>query len=347
MLKHKTKSFYISYYLSHLLICQLLFLSLFSFLLIYHGPFLKLKDNIVAMSMSTNKNKFFATWFLSKNEIDSILARTNPVVKDYKENLSGINIQKNNLSESAGTGTKTKTDTQTSLNNSANIKIIDIVDKNFSGKLVEISDPSKVTIGLAPNLGEKGTILSKILKSYGAVGGINAGGFLNDSIVGGGTGGEPNGIVIENSEIKFVQKGLKTFDVIGFNKDNILIISNSMNLDQIKKSNLRCAISFGPALILNGKPLVKNGGTYLAPRSAIAQKKDGTVLLLAIDGRQSNSPGANYLDIQNILLKYDAYNAANLDGGGSTTLNYQGKTINSPSDITGERAIPTAFLIMP
>jgi exopolysaccharide biosynthesis protein len=346
MLKHKTKSFYITCYLSHFLICQLLFLSLFSFLLIYHGPFVKLKENIVAMSMSTNKNKFFATWFLSKNEIDSILARTNPVVKDYKQNLSGVNIQKGNQPDTSTASAKTRTDTQDSINNK-NIKIIDITEKDFNGKIIEISDPSKITIGLAPNLGEKGTILSKIVKLYGAIGGINAGGFLNDSVVGGGTGGEPSGIVIDNSEIKFIQKGLNTFDVIGFNKDNILIISNSMNIDQIKSSNLRCAISFGPALIVNGKPLVKNGGTYLAPRSAIAQKKDGTVLLLVIDGRQSSSHGANYLDVQNILLKYGAYNAANLDGGGSTTLNYQGKTINSPSDITGERAIPTAFLIMP
>jgi exopolysaccharide biosynthesis protein len=144
-----------------------------------------------------------------------------------------------------------------------------------------------------------------------------------------------------------MQNGLKTFSVIGFNKDNILTISNSMNLDQINNSNLRCAISFGPALILNGKPLVKEGGTYLAPRSAIAQRKDGTILLLVIDGRQAYSAGANYMDIQNIFLKYGAYNAANLDGGSSTTLNYQSKTINRPCDITGERSIASAFLIMP
>ena len=47
-------------------------------------------------------------------------------------------------------------------------------------------------------------------------------------------------------------------------------------------------------------------------------------------------------------VTHGAYNAANLDGGGSSALDYQGKTINRPSDITGERAVPTAFfLIMP
>lgn len=326
---------------------MLIFLSFFSILLIYHGPFVKLKYNIVAMSMSTNKNKFFATWFLSKDEINNILAKTNSVVKDDKENLSNVKVQKDNSVQSDSTNKvlESQNSKERQVKDITGINIIDITGKNFKGKLMEISDPSKVTVGLAPKLGQVGAPLSEIVNIYKAIGGINAGGFLDDNLT--GTGANPNGIVIENGKIKFMQNGLKTFSVIGFNKDNILIISNSMNLDQINNSNLRCAISFGPALILNGKPLVKEGGAYLAPRSAIAQRKDGTILLLVIDGRQSYSAGANYMDIQNIFLKYGAYNAANLDGGSSTTLNYQGKTINRPCDITGERSIASAFLIMP
>lgn len=326
---------------------MLIFLSFFSILLIYHGPFVKLKYNIVAMSMSTNRNKFFATWFLSKDEINNILAKTNSVVKDDKENLSNVKVQKDNSVQSDSTNKvlESQNSKERQVKDITGINIIDITGKNFKGKLMEISDPSKVTVGLAPKLGQVGAPLSEIVNIYKAIGGINAGGFLDDNLT--GTGANPNGIVIENGKIKFMQNGLKTFSVIGFNKDNILIISNSMNLDQINNSNLRCAISFGPALILNGKPLVKEGGAYLAPRSAIAQRKDGTILLLVIDGRQSYSAGANYMDIQNIFLKYGAYNAANLDGGSSTTLNYQGKTINRPCDITGERSIASAFLIMP
>jgi exopolysaccharide biosynthesis protein len=347
-MENTKKSVSITIYILHFITCMLVFLLFFSFLFIYHGPFVKLKNEIVAMSMGTTRNKFFATWFLSKNEIDSILAKTNSVVQNDKQDLNNIKIpDKINEQSATGQNGKNQSSTDTQTKEIAGITVIDITGTNYKGKLIEVSDPSKVSIGLAPKLGDLGAVLSKIVKSYGAVGGINAGGFQDDSIVGGGTGGKPSGIVIENGEIKFQQKGLTAFDIIGFNKDNVLIISNSMNLDKINNSNLRCAISFGPALILNGNPLVKQGGTYLAPRSAIAQKKDGTVLLLVIDGRQLYSKGANYLDVQNILLSYGAYNAANLDGGGSSTLNYEGKTINKPSDITGERAIPTAFLIMP
>jgi exopolysaccharide biosynthesis protein len=329
----------IPFYLFHFMICMLVFLSFFAIMLVYHGPFTKLKYDIVAMSMATKSNKYFATWFLSKDEINNILAKTNSVVIDGKENLDDIEVQKDNQ----------VLQSQNSMDKQANvttaIKIIDITGATFKGKLMEISDPSKVTIGQAPELGQAGAPLSEIVNTYKAIGGINAGGFLDDNIT--GKGANPDGIVIENGKIKFMQNGLETFSVIGFNNDNILVISNSMDLDQINNSNLRCAISFGPALILNGEPLVEKGGTYLAPRSAIAQKKDGTILLLVIDGRQPYSAGANYMDIQDVFLKYGAYNAVNLDGGLSTTLNYQGKTINKPCDVTGERPIPTAFLIMP
>jgi len=322
----KKKLKYEIIYLSHFLICLIIFLPLFSIILIYHGPFLNFRYNIVSTSMATNKNRFFATWFLSRSEINNIMAKTNSVVKDSNENISNIAIQR-------------------SKQNITKVKIIDIKETNFKAKLMIIDDPSKISIGMAPELGKIGSPLSKIVKFSNAVGGINAGGFLDDNLM--GTGSKPDGIVINNGAIKFKQSGLSKFNVIGFNKNNILVIGNSMTLDEINNSNLRCAISFGPALVLNGKPLVTKVGTSLQPRSAIGQRKDGTILLLAIDGREPDSAGANYTDTQDLMLKYGAYNAANLDGGSSTTLNYLGKTINNPCDIAGERTIATAFVITP
>jgi exopolysaccharide biosynthesis protein len=324
-------------YVSHFIICQIIFIPLFSILLIYHGPFVNFRDYIVSTSMATNENKFFATWFLDSREISSILARTNSVVKDSKEYIGNVDVLKiiHNDSSSSNPIKSNQTNTK--------VSIVNIIEPNFKGKLMIVDNPSKVTLGLAPKLGQVGSPLSEIVKFNKAVGGINAGGFLDDNLM--GTGASPDGIVIQDGVVKFKQKGLSAFNIIGFNKDNILVIGNSMTLDEISKINLRCAISFGPALILNGKPLVTVGGTSLQPRSAIAQRKDGTVLLLAIDGRESDSAGANYKDVQNVLLKYGAYNAANLDGGSSTTMNYLDKTINNPCDITGERLIATAFLI--
>ena len=89
-----------------------------------------------------------------------------------------------------------------------------------------------------------------------------------------------------------------------------------------------------------------DGGWGVGPRTAIGQRKDGTVLFLVIDGRQPGySVGATLRDIQNIMYEEGAVIAANLDGGSSSTLYYNGKVINKPADLLGERMIPTAFVV--
>ena len=51
--------------------------------------------------------------------------------------------------------------------------------------------------------------------------------------------------------------------------------------------------------------------------------------------------------LQSIMLQYDAYNASNLDGGSSSTMYYDGNIISNPCDPLGERAVPSAFTVMP
>ena len=88
-----------------------------------------------------------------------------------------------------------------------------------------------------------------------------------------------------------------------------------------------------------------NGGWGLAPRTAIGQRRDGTVIMLVIDGRQLSSIGATLRDVQDIMLEYGAYNAANLDGGSSSTMVYENRIVNIPSSKYGPRDLPSAFII--
>ena len=79
-----------------------------------------------------------------------------------------------------------------------------------------------------------------------------------------------------------------------------------------------------------------DGGWGVGPRTAIGQKKDGTVLFLVIDGRQPGySIGATLRDVQDILFEKGCYIAANLDGGSSSTLYLNGKVVNKPADLLG------------
>jgi len=109
------------------------------------------------------------------------------------------------------------------------------------------------------------------------------------------------------------------------------------------------AVSFSPRIIVNGKGLIPNRsqGWGVAPRSVMAQRADGAILFLLIDGRQPGySLGATLYDAQEILLEKGAVIAANLDGGSSTVLVKEGgEIVNKPSSSSGERYLPTAFLV--
>ncbi|KAA3610451.1 MAG: phosphodiester glycosidase family protein [Calditrichaeota bacterium] len=82
------------------------------------------------------------------------------------------------------------------------------------------------------------------------------------------------------------------------------------------------------------------------PRTAIAYNKDKTRLyLVTIDGRQASSIGISLPDLANLMIQFGAYDALNLDGGGSTTMVVSDKIVNSPSDVSGERAVSNALMI--
>jgi exopolysaccharide biosynthesis protein len=230
---------------------------------------------------------------------------------------------------------------------------------DVSARLMVIHNPKKVQIGYSSKLdignntnnggivaGEK---TSEIAKRNNAIGAINAGGF-KDVASGGnlwtGTGGLPMGFIIHNGEVIYNQfSDTKGQDTVAFDSRGMLIVGTH-SVAQLKKLNVKEGVSFGPALIVNGKKTsVPVWGPQ--PRTAIGQKKNGEVLLLVVDGRSLKTMGATLQDLQDILLQYGAVNAGNLDGGSSATMYYNGKIINRPSDTLGERNVPTAFIVMP
>ncbi|MBC7765517.1 MAG: phosphodiester glycosidase family protein [Hyphomonadaceae bacterium] len=303
------------------IVFEMVFMGFLSFVLVYYGPFEKTRENLVTTAMTTMKHQYIATWFLSKEEIDKIMAKYRVV--SYEDEVESDIIIKNT--------------------NQNNVQLIDIKNNRFTGKMLIVANPKHVALGITDMLGERGRTLSEIVKKNGAIGGINAGGFGDENRV--GTGAVPLGIVVQNHVIKY--KAGDTFDIIGFDDKDVLVIDNNVTIEEIQKKGIRDAISFGPPLVINGKPTISygNGGWGIQPRSAIGQRKDGTVLLLTIDGRQIHSVGASLKEVQNLFLQYDAYNAANLDGGSSATMVYEGAVVNRPSDILGERSIPSAFII--
>lgn len=106
-------------------------------------------------------------------------------------------------------------------------------------------------------------------------------------------------------------------------------------------NKLKMAITGGAILVKDGQiPAVfSNNITGRQPRTAIGSTSDGKKLLLVtVDGRQNSSIGMTQTELANFMLSIGAYNALNLDGGGSTTMVARTPgtnnidIVNSPSD---------------
>ena len=207
-----------------------------------------------------------------------------------------------------------------------------------------VHDPSRVHLAVNSDLGNsnEGYFVEEYVKANDAIAGINAGGF--DDPNGQGTGGIPYGIVIQDGEL--VSGGLDDYNsVIGFNEQNKLIVGN-MTGRQALEYGLRDAVTFKPIFIVNYVPVEVTGtGGGVNPRTVIGQREDGAVLLLVIDGRQTTSLGASYSDCIDIMTQYGAMNAANLDGGSSSVMVYDGQIINNVVSMNGDRKVPTAFIV--
>lgn len=308
---------------------QVIYIPLLCILLVYYGPFTNTRDMIVTTSMTTMTHQYFATFFLSDEKIEEILKKNRPEEVLADQNLDDIEIDTENKEEA--------------VNATDGIELVDVSSSTFKGYLLIVDDPSRVKLASAPRLGKVGSTTSQIVEEYDAIGGINAGGFADDAL---GTGGKPSGILIEDGELKTTNYG-GSYSVVGLDTDNKMIVSNSMTYTRMKQLNMRSAVSFGPVIIINGQPTIRSGdgGWGIQPRTAIGQRKDGAILMLVIDGRQADSLGATLKNVQDIFLQYGAYNAFNLDGGASSTMYYDSKLVNNPSDIMGERYVPCAFII--
>ena len=230
---------------------------------------------------------------------------------------------------------------------SSDIEIFEISGSTYIGDVMLIKDPSRIFIGnKGPYDGSDGDTVDHIAERYGAIAGINGGGFLD--INGMGNGGTPDGFVISEGELVYGDQGT-AYSAIGFTADNKMVIGVMTAQDAFNMGLRDCVCvqtSYAPTLIVNGNEQeVSGAGGGLNPRTAIGQRADGTIIFVTVDGRQANSIGATFSDMIKIMSDYGAVNAASLDGGSSTQMVYEGKFLNTPYALSGPRIVPNAFLV--
>lgn len=301
---------------------------------VFFGPSPDASDQLALSCLESSAAKFVPKLFLGEEGLEQVKARNSIQQIDEDVNTDLIVIPQED-----------EEDTET-----PDVVVEEVNGIGYRGFMMIVKDPSRVIVGTCADAfgsGVNGKKLQEIIDRYGGIGGLNAGGFWDAK--GQGDGGTPIGLVISRG--KLMNGAVTTAEyntAIGFNEDNVLIVHKASSNAEAANLGLRDAVGFGPALIVNGEAAAITGkGSGTNPRSAIGQRADGAVLLLVIDGRQPSSVGASYSDLIDIMLEYGAVNAANLDGGSSATMNYEGRQLNVGVLITGDRNIPTAFVVLP
>jgi exopolysaccharide biosynthesis protein len=214
----------------------------------------------------------------------------------------------------------------------------------YNAYIMTVSDPKRISMVTTKYLGSQGQTVEDMVKEQNAIAGINGGSFLDTNWQ--GTGGQAQGIVI--SDGKVINSSKSPEDIIGFTSEGRLV-SGTYSLNELKDLHVVQALMFGPTLVAHGVGVIQGAGDWgYAPRTAIGQRADGTVIMIVTDGRGltgGNDVGPSLGDIQDLMLQYGAVTAANLDGGSSATMVNHGDLVNEPTDILGERSVATAIIV--
>lgn len=323
---------------------------------ICHGPSKAARDLFVSTILETGQMKFLASWFFTEDEILAITDR-NAVVRN-EENVDPDLIE----IPTTGEGEE-NVNPEFDING---IEIVEVSGRSFFAKLLIINDPSRVKLStIYPwsdfNKNKYGETLEQLVQRGDFVAGINGGEYYSE----GNWGGIPKGLVVCGGAIQY--NSPQAGDVmVGFNEDNVLMIVDIGNMSAtqvealVAENRIRDAVSFKDIddgdnnhftkLIINGTATELSGnGSGANPRTAIGQRADGTVLMLVTDGRgAAGHLGATAQDLISIMQEYGAVNAANLDGGSSSAMYYNGiyeMTSVTLYYSTSSWRLPTAFVV--
>ena len=321
---------------------------------ICHGPSKAARDLFVSTILETGQMKFLASWYFSEDEILAITDRNG--MGKTEENVNPDLIEIPTVDENNG---NQEFDID-------GIELVEISGRSFFAKLLIINDPSRVKLStIYPwsdfNKSKYGENLEQLVQRGDYAAGINGGEYYSE----GNWGGIPKGLVVCDGVIQY--NAPQAGDVmVGFTQNDILMIADigNMSAEQAEQfvadNQIRDAVSFKDIddgdnnhftkLIINGTSReISGSGSGANPRTVIGQRADGAVLMLVTDGRgAAGHLGATAQDLISIMQEYGAVNAANLDGGSSSAMYYNGTYEMTSVTLyysTSSWRLPTAFVV--
>ncbi len=166
-------------------------------------------------------------------------------------------------------------------------------------------------------------------------------------------GARQSGYVIRNGVV-YRSQGSNGEDMVISKDGSLSFISESdTTTDSLIQKQAWQVLSFGPVLVENGQVAVSENdevGMAMAsnPRTAIGTVAKNHYLFVVSDGRTSESTGLSLYELANFMKSLGATNVYNLDGGGSSTMVFQGEVVNNPTtngNKISERAVSDILYI--
>ncbi len=257
-----------------------------------------------------------------------------------KENLDKLYVNYSGLDE-VGLDLYTRQGDQVLAIDAANgLLVVRIREEFFRGVLILGKDPSRLSCAPAENLGTIGQRAGEIASANNALVALTASGFEADGPEGAWqTGASMCGGTAYGEHLK---PGYKRIELRS--DDRLYLVDAPADFHP----DCTDATEWTPALIIDGEIVVSKEDHYNArnPRCCLGQAKDGTVLMLCIEGRYLDSLGATAPECAEILFRYGAYQAMNLDGGTSAICWYDGECITrcSDPDLPEGRLLPNCWI---
>jgi len=291
-------------------------------LIFCYGPSEHARNLFVTTLLETGQMKFVVKLFMSDENVQKIVDSNS--MASFSEEIDNSLINTEEIEDING------------------IELVEISGGTYTAKMIIVNDPSRVKLATIydGSWKEYGVTLDKLVNDNDAFAGVNGGLYVSDS----NKGGRPMGLVVRDGVIEHNSPaGIQGLHLVGFNEDNLLKVidlsgKNASEVEKvIKEEKIRDAVAFQEEmsdannhfvkLIINGESREVNGsGSGANPRTAVGQRADGAVLLLVTDGRGANGHlGATAADLIEVMEEYGAVNAANIDGGSSSSMYYDGK----------------------
>ena len=318
------------------------------FINLLYGPFPKFREWLITTAMETMNHQYLcrifyndtyinnllsSNYILEPNEVmDTDLVKTNKNLFEYDENNEyEVKMFKNHTEDEI-------------------YRLIRFKVNGQNAYLAVVYDPAYCEFLASKNVHVSGEYIVDMAKRTNALIAVNGGRFIDPTNK--SNGNNPAGVTIQKRKIITDHPIENGMGVIGFNKDNILVLYKNKNAQELLDLGVRDCVTSIPFLIVNGvASFTKGSGGYgYAARTAIGQRKDGVTLILVVDSNETRTNGASMKDLTDIMLNYGAINAAALDGGTSTVMVEKGITISRPINASLRnvtRPVATGLVVNP